>query len=388
MYTGEILQDISRTGRERPWKLHKSNSLLLSESYYRIGKKRCSEVFLSKSERVRECGSSLKFNVCPEGHEKRLSWANFCRVRLCPMCGWRKSLLNAHQVKEVCHQAVLRWQEKNGSKLRWLFLTLTVRNMKGEDLPKAITHLRESWHRLIKRSEFKIVVGWFRATEVTRNMIEDTYHPHYHVLLAVPPSYFDTGYIRHDEWVRIWQDCLQVDYEPNVDIRIVKNKRNIEREQKILAEKGIEMKSDGRLEEADLSGSAVAELAKYTTKSDDFLVYNRYKQKQKKDKVKLVPDYKKGIDEEKTDDVVFTLDNALARRRLFAYGGLLKEIWNELAARGELQDIEDDKADLIHVDEDKPSCPCSVCGSNMLEELYSWLPDARNYVKKEKNLSQ
>jgi len=377
-HEGEILYDVSRTGRERPWQLHKTNSLLLAESYDRLGKK-------NRAGNVRECGSTLRFNVCPEGHEKKLVWANFCRVRLCPMCAWRRSLLLACQVKEVCHAAAVRWKEQNGGKLRWLFLTLTVRNVDADGLQQSITHLMKSWNKLAQRKRFtSVVVGWFRALEITKNLLEDTYHPHFHVLLSVPPSYFNgkgDAYIHHSEWISLWQDCLGVDYEPNVDIRVVRNKRNPEREAKILAEKGIELRPDGRLVEADLSGSAVAELAKYTTKSDDYLVYNRYKQKQVRNRVKLVPDKRSGIDESKTDEVVLTLDGALARRRLFAYGGLLRGIWNELAALQKLQDIEDENVDLVHVDTES-KCNCSVCGSNMLEELYSWVPDVRNYIKR------
>lgn len=371
-FDGEILFDVSRSGRERPWKTHKTNSLLLSDSYKRLGKR-------NKSENVRDCGSSLKFHVCPSGHEKRLGWANFCRVRLCPMCSWRRSLLIAHQIKTVAHEAVKR------QPLRWLFLTLTIKNCSADELQDTVTHLMKSWDRLAKRKAFSnVVVGWFRAFEITRNIFEDTYHPHFHVLLGVRPSYFikQTGYIKHEEWVSLWQKSLQVDYKPVVDIRIVRNKRNIEKEVEILEKKGIHLSTDGRLIESDLSGSAVAELAKYATKSEDFLVYNRYKQKQKGKNVELVPDLKSGIDNNKTDEVVVTLDGALSHRRLLAYGGLLKEVWNELQLQGKVQDAEDDKADLVHVDGDT-KCQCSVCGSNMLEELYSWVPGVGNYIKKD-----
>lgn len=359
---GEILLDVSKGGKERPWKKHKTNSLLLSESYNRLEKH-------NKAEKIENCGSMLKFNVCPEGHEKRLSWANFCRIRLCPMCSWRRSLLTAHQLKKVAHEANKR------QPLRWLFLTLTIKNPTGDDLQETISHLMKSWDRLSKRKPFKnAVVGWFRAFEITRNMIDDTYHPHFHVLLGVQPSYFRNKdkYLKTEDWVKLWRESLQVDYDPIVDIRIVKNKRNVEKEQKILEDKGIE-----------LAGSAVAELAKYSTKAEDYLVYNRYKQKQTKKNVELIPDVKSGIDENKTDEVVLVLDSALSRRRLLAFGGLLKEVWNDLQAEGKLQDLEDDHADLVHVDEDS-KCKCSVCGSNMLEELYSWIPGLRNYVKKEK----
>ena len=371
-YDGEILVDRSFvSGRERPWRTHKANSSLLAEAFSRIGKH-------NKAEKVRHCGSSLKFNVCPSGHEKRLSWANFCRVRLCPMCAWRRSLLVAHQIKTVAHEAVKR------QPMRWLFLTLTIRNCRGDDLGDTISHLMKSWDRLARRKAFTdVVVGWFRSLEITRNLLEDTYHPHFHVLLGVKPSYFRKGYLKTEDWVSLWRECLQVDYDPICDIRIVRNKRNIEREMKILEQKGIFLSPDGRLVEADLAGSAVAELSKYATKSDDYIVYNRYKQKQVRDKVKLVPVVSSGVNLDKTDEVVATLDMALSRRRLLAYGGLLKEVWNELQAQGKVQDVEDDQVDLVHVDDDS-ICRCSVCGSNMLEELYSWIPEVKNYVKKEK----
>jgi len=357
---GEILLDVSKSGKERPWKKHKTNSLLLSESYSRLGKE-------TKADNVENCGSLLKFNVCPSGHEKRLSWANFCRVRLCPMCSWRRSLLTAHQLKQVAHEANKR------RPLRWLFLTLTVKNCTGDDLQDTINHLMKSWDRLSKRTPFKkAVTGWFRAFEITRNILEDTYHPHFHVLLGVQPSYFGKNFLKTEEWVQLWKQSLQVDYDPIVDIRKVTNKRNEEKEQKILEDKGIE-----------LAGSAVAELAKYSTKADDYIVYNKYRQKQKGKNVEMFPDLRSGIDENKTDEVVLNLDTVLSRRRLLAFGGLLKEVWNDLQDEGKLQDIEDDKADLVHVDEDS-KCRCSACGSNMLEELYSWIPGLRNYVKKEK----
>lgn len=380
-HDGEILLDISRSGRERPWKTHKTNSGILSDAYYRLADKFPSSKWEDRGEKVEGCGSSLKFNVCPHGHEKRLKWANFCRIRLCPMCSWRRSLVNAHNLKRVAHEAVKR------QKMRWLFLTLTVKNCTSDDLDETIAHMMKSWDRFSRRKRFKdMAVGWFRAFEITRNNYDDTYHPHFHVLIGVKPSYFShsrNDYISTEEWVHLWRKALQSDYDPIVDIRIVKKKRNVEKELKILEEKGVEISDDGSLIETELSGSAIAELSKYATKSSDYLVYNKYRQKQKGEKVVLIPDLSKGIDEDKTDEVVMTLDLSLSRRRLIAFGGLLKEVWLELEKEGVVQDADNEDTDLVHVEEDT-QCKCSVCQSDMLEELYSWLPNVKNYIKKEK----
>lgn len=385
----EILTDYSKRGRERPWKKHKTNSLLLSESFARLNK-------LSKADRVCNCGSSLKFNVCPSGHEKRLAWSNFCRVRLCPMCSWRRSLLVAHQIKSVAHGAVTG-EDMEGNKLsiqprkmRWLFLTLTIKNCAGDDLPDTISRMMKAWNNFVRRKEFKAIsIGWFRSLEVTQNYLNKSYHPHFHVLVGVSPSYFKgKDYLTTERISELWQSCLKVDYTPITHVRIVKGKRSVENEIRILEEKGIEVGESG-FSETDLSGSAVAELAKYATKSEDFLIYNKYEYKNvdRKGKMELLPDLESGIDEERTDESVSVLDTSLSSRRLLAYGGLLKEVWEELEAAGKVQDAEDDKADLVHVD-DNSKCTCGVCGSNMLEELYSWIPGVHQYIKKENHQEQ
>lgn len=366
MENGHVLEDVSSSGRARPWRVHKANSVLLADAYKRLGN-------VSKAARVRDCASVLVFYVCPEGHEKRLGSANFCYVRLCPMCSWRRSIVVAYQVQLVAHVAVKR------QLLRWLFLTLTVRNCTGDKLRETIDHMMKSWNRFAGRKAVRrAVVGWFRSLEITRNPLDGTYHPHFHVLLAVPPGYFKgKDYIKQAEWVTMWQTALQVDYSPVVDIRTVKDKRNVEREREILAEKGIEWEEV----KGELPASAVAEIAKYSVKVEDYIVYRRYRYKQDGDDIVLSPDRESGVDEAITDAVVADLDAAMRGRRFIAYGGLLKEIWQELRRSGRVQEVETESVDLVHVAEDVETCQCSVCGSAFREELYRWLPDMGNYYR-------
>ncbi|WP_160117526.1 hypothetical protein, partial [Filibacter tadaridae] len=61
----------------------------------------------------------------------------------------------------------------------------------------------------------------------------------------------------------------------------------------------------------------------------------------------------------------------------------LKKALISLEEQGKIQDSEDDDADLVHVDNEDKNCKCSVCQSDMLEELYSWIPSVKNYLKKE-----
>lgn len=105
---------------------------------------------------------------------------------------------------------------------RWIFLTLTVRNCHVGELRATLTAMSAAWHRLIKRPEFRSVVGWVRTTEVTKGA-DGSAHPHYHCLLLVSPSYFGgSHYVSQARWVELWESCARLDYHPVIDVRAVK----------------------------------------------------------------------------------------------------------------------------------------------------------------------
>jgi plasmid rolling circle replication initiator protein Rep len=108
---------------------------------------------------------------------------------------------------------------------RWLFLTLTIRNCDVKDLRKTIQTMNHAWTKLVKRKEFKDVLGWIRTTEITRNDKDNTAHPHFHVLLLVKSTYFGRGYINQEQWTSAWQNSLKIDYTPIVNVKAVKDRR-------------------------------------------------------------------------------------------------------------------------------------------------------------------
>jgi plasmid rolling circle replication initiator protein Rep len=146
----------------------------------------------------------------------KLRGAQFCRVRHCPVCQWRRSMM--WQAK--FYQALPSLQEAF-PRSRWLFLTLTVANCPIGALRANLQAMNSAWQRLIQRVEFKPVLGFVRTTEVTR--AEDgKVHPHFHVLMMVRPSYFGKSYVTQARWTELWQECARLDYAPMVDIRAVK----------------------------------------------------------------------------------------------------------------------------------------------------------------------
>nr|WP_301272990.1 protein rep [Acetobacter orientalis] len=141
--------------------------------------------------------------------------AHFCRVRHCPVCQWRRSLMWQARFYQVLPGLI---DAHTGA--RWLFLTLTVRNCPVDDLRATLKAMNESWRRLVLRPEFKPVQGWIRTTEVTRGR-DGSAHPHFHALLMVPPSWFTRHYVKQARWVELWQSCARLNYAPSVDVRAV-----------------------------------------------------------------------------------------------------------------------------------------------------------------------
>lgn len=290
------LDDFSSTGRKRPWKQKKSNSILVGDSFSRLALMypNSDDYYTKKANKVYDCGSYLVFQRFTDNSLK-LKQAFFCRQRLCTMCNWRRSLKIFSQVSQIMDSM------KTETEYEYLFLTLTIRNVDGPELKSAISDMIKGFLRLIRRTRvLKCVNGTFRALEVTYNDKENTYHPHLHIVLAVNKSYFhDRNYISQKEWSEMWQDCMNLDYIPIVHIEKTKGDKK----------------------------EAVAEVAKYATKEEDLFEMDENNEK-------------KAIDE-----VIFTLDEALKGRRLISFSGVFKDYQKKL----KLQDPED--GDLIHIDE-------------------------------------
>lgn len=204
------LSDLS--DRDKPWDKHRGNADKVSAFY------RGSE-FQAYSDRVYFCSEFLDFRLVPEESKGtlklKLNAARFCRVRHCPVCQWRRSLMWKAKAYKVLPKIVQEFPT-----YRWLFLTLTVKNCAIADLRETLTWMHESFKRLTKLKDFP-AVGWLKSTEVTRGK-DGSAHPHFHCLLLVRPGYFGKNYIKQAEWVDMWRRSLRIDYNPVLDVQAVK----------------------------------------------------------------------------------------------------------------------------------------------------------------------
>lgn len=307
-HTSDITWMESEKELERKFNPKKRDSLLLAESYERLAREK-------RAERVRSCGDFLEFahEIAPDGvvsETGKLHSANFCRDRLCPMCAWRRSYKIFGQVSQI--------MEKIGTQYRFIFVTLTVPNVTGQELPGAIDDLMIAWKKFFRYRRLGFIKGFFRVLEITRNSNRKsksygTYHPHFHVIVAVNPSYFKSKeYLKRDDWLKLWQKATGDPTITQVDVRTVK------------AKDGEALQDETTKSVIESLSAAVAEVAKYPMKSSDYL---------------SIPDL------HTRDTVVDTFAVALQSRRLTAYGGCFKDAFESLR----LDDAED--GDLVHINQ-------------------------------------
>jgi plasmid rolling circle replication initiator protein Rep len=210
---GEYLSDVSPC--HKPWDVHRAEADQVQEAY--AGGTSQHQRYVT---RVEQCSQVIGFARDPpkkSGKQKyTLKNAWFCRVRHCPVCQWRRSLMWQAKVYRAL-PALLR----DYPDTRFLFMTLTIRNCEVKDLRATLTQMAHAWQRLTQLRTWP-ARGWVRAVEITRSEKYRTAHPHYHCLLMVPPAYFQGDYLKQAEWAELWRQSLRVDYRPVVDIRTVK----------------------------------------------------------------------------------------------------------------------------------------------------------------------
>jgi len=272
---------------------------LLDEHDFRE-KKRLQEPILEKyqyfnekkTNDIIECGRYLEFALYQnikdaDLTEKKLDKMYTCKDRFCSFCNWRRARKLAIQFYEVL-EAIER-----DRRVRYLFVTLTVKNCPIGQLSTTIDQMNKSFKRMIEWKRLKnSVLGWSRILEYPPEKNNPKMvHPHYHCLIAVPTTYFGRDknlYINQKEWQSLWQKALKVDYAPSVDVRIIKAKKGI-----------------------DPIAKAVAEFAKYPLKSVDI----------------------KPLSVEQFQELV----NQMKKKRAIAFGGIFKEYRKKLS----LDSVED-----------------------------------------------
>lgn len=312
---GEVFKDSSEKGKDRQWKERKINNINLAKAF--------DELEYKISENIFSCAEILRYKQQEDGSLKLYqTW--FCKNKLCPICNWRRAMKYSYQTSLIVDEAIKRFP-----KGRFLFLTLTVKNVVGTELNQAMSEMTKAFNRMTRYKKVdKNMLGYIRATEVTQNEERDDYHPHMHILIFVKSSYFSgagDNYLSQNDWTDLWKKAAKLDYTPVVNIKAVKPQSK---------------------NEHDPNGmkKAILETAKYPVKPMEF--------------------------DSENIEVVRDLYEGMYRKRLISFGGIFKEIRKEL----DLDNIEE--GDLINTSDDDTT-------SNTAKEIVAiWNWDRQNYYVK------
>lgn len=273
--------------KDKPWDVHGSERDLVRDAYEFQG-------YLSYAQKMSECSQWLDFVVKSSDRQAimfKLQSARFCRLRYCPICQWRRSLKWRARFFEVLPKILEDYPE-----IKFIFLTLTIKNCELEQLRATVGEMNKAWNKLVKRKQFP-ALGWLKSLEVTKSK-DFTAHPHFHCLLAVPSNYFSSSdlYISQPLWRQLWRKSLKIDYNPVVNVKRVRPKPGNQNQSGLLA--------------------AVCETLKYSTKPGDL-----------------------------TDSPVWLsgLTQQMHQLRAISLGGILKPYLSDLGQETETED-------LVHID--------------------------------------
>lgn len=273
---------------------------------------------------ILNCSTFMEFLVNEAKDKMKLHKINGCKNRFCPLCAYREAHNTALLLMTLMHAMI---EEKN---YEFLFLTLTVPNVKGNELSHALDEMNKGVKRLFQRKQVKMAIeGYVRKLEITRdndqtiskrrynknknyyqkrniqvgdvNPNYDTYHPHMHFLIAVKKSYFKKNYLSQQELLKLWRQSMRMTgvNEDGTDeiVALDVRKVNLNKPRK-----------------------AIQEVSKYTAKDSDMLV---------------------------SQEVFEVFYKSLKGRQLIVYNGVFKEYVKRYKA-GELEDYKE-KDDVKYV---------------------------------------
>lgn len=224
---------------------------------------------------------------------------------------------------------------------RFIFLTLTVRNCELEDLRETLAAMNKAWKLLTLRKNFP-AIGWLKSVEVTRGT-DGRAHPHFHCLLMVNDGYFKRGYLSQQAWRDLWKDCMRLDYDPMVNVKAVKNrKQKVNKSVDTIVNGTVDVSVDTDVDnkvDPDLM-AGLLETIKYTTDPDDLVAD---------------PDWLKGLTEQ------------MHKTRAIGLGGVFKTYLSE-----------EEPEDLIHTDlEDEADLK-----DEDVRLIFDWAEIVRRYARK------
>lgn len=279
IYQGEKEEDALDKYVNQTFGNRKRGNEVIQQAYQRLEIEK--RLNFGKSKRLLDCWSHIKIAKHKIDNRVKLISANSCKVRLCPSCAWRRMRKFAKE------NALMLTDFAVHTNYKYIFLTLTIKNVSGEELSGTLDNMLKAWAKMLKIRRIKnITLGIIRNLEITYNPKRKDFHPHIHSIIAVPPTYIGADYITQKEWAEYWKQALKIDYTPVIDVRVIKDITN---------------------------DKSCYEISKYVAKISTYI----------------------NLPKPILDNVIYNMDIALTNRRIISYTGVFRK-W-----RGEKKLAED-----------------------------------------------
>ena len=142
-----------------------------------------------------------------EDEKRRIISASYCNKRTCPYCAKRIANANERRVSKTLEKANAAKMSRDKVGYKLLSITLTVPNCTGPELRGELKNELRALRSMLrnKNALSAVVKGYVYGGEITRNGDTGLYHPHIHLIAAVPASYGGKGiYLSRKSLTDLW----------------------------------------------------------------------------------------------------------------------------------------------------------------------------------------
>ena len=141
-----------------------------------------------------------------EDEKRRIISASYCNKRTCPYCAKRIANANERRITKTLEKANAAKISRDKVGYKLLSITLTVPNCTGPELRGEIINNLRALRSMLRHDNAlsEITKGYAYGAETTRNGETGLYHPHIHLIAAVPASYGKKTYISREQLTELW----------------------------------------------------------------------------------------------------------------------------------------------------------------------------------------
>lgn len=233
----KTLQVNDEFGQSFPWSELKKKTQYVAILMDEIAKEGNENIDERLVNRVSNCSRFLTFGRQTKNSPLVLQKANYCNNRFCYTCNALKARRTYYKLLHIVDEMMWR----NEKEYDFLHITLTVKNVKGDEIRDMFNKMGNAWQKVMNlvtrvkngkgtrnNTIYKIGThyeGYFRSYEGTYNKWTKDYHPHMHIIFAM--NKMQEG-VTHEELQALWKKYMKLDYEPEVNIDSVYNNKGFD----------------------------------------------------------------------------------------------------------------------------------------------------------------